>query len=355
MTIKFICTCGKHLRARDDMASRRSVCPRCGSPVGIPSLKPTHPGVPAVSPLTPLERMHLARERAPLTAAKPDSAPERPTPVAPRPPDPRLVRLISTHAVRRRELRGRYLERTWQQCLLYPLRAWRLCLGLAVLLAALTAGLAVFLPFLLDESPANPLSLAGLRLLAVLLPLLALSIPCAFLDCVLDSSTAGEVYYIVWSGNPILSVVRSGTKWLASFLAGPILFAGACWFYWLRCGDPGIIDWLILTELGVVSLAYWIFALLAVSDRGRLQDLNPVTVADLANRLGRRGLGVVLLAALLLLVHGWVLIAGVAGIHLASVNGWLMLGVGWLSGIFWSTFFCRLLGVWCHGSRVAAE
>jgi hypothetical protein len=352
MTIKFICTCGKHLRARDDMASRRSVCPRCGSPVGIPSLKPTHPGVPVAPPLTPLERMRLARDRAPLAMPKPATTPDRP---APRPPDPRLVRLVSARGVRRSELSGRYLEKTWQQCLLYPVRAWRLCLGFAVLLAALTAASAVLLPPLLDETPANPLSTAALRLVAVLVPALTLSLPCAFLDCVLDSAAAGEVYYIVWSGNPFVSIARSGSKWLACFLAGPVLFAAACWLYWLRCGDPGMIDWLILTELGVVTIAYWIFALLAVSDRGRLRDLNPATVADLANRLGRRALGVVLLAALVLLVHGLILIGGLAEVHLGTAKGWLLLGGGWLSGIFWSTFFCRLLGVWCHRSRVAEE
>jgi hypothetical protein len=37
------------------------------------------------------------------------------------------------------------------------------------------------------------------------------------------------------------------------------------------------------------------------------------------------------------------------------MNGLLILTSGWLSGIFWSTFFCRLLGVWCHRSRVAEE
>src|SRR6516225_2788008 len=61
MTIKFICGCGKHLRARDEMAARRSVCPRCGSPVGIPSLEPNNPG--AAGPLSPLERQRLAKQR----------------------------------------------------------------------------------------------------------------------------------------------------------------------------------------------------------------------------------------------------------------------------------------------------
>src|SRR5438105_5600907 len=44
MPIKFVCGCGKRLRARDEMAARRSLCPRCGAPVGIPSLQPTHRG-----------------------------------------------------------------------------------------------------------------------------------------------------------------------------------------------------------------------------------------------------------------------------------------------------------------------
>src|ERR1700687_6396589 len=92
MTIKFICTCGKHLRARDEMAARRSVCPRCGSPVGIPSRQPTHSGAVA-PPLTPLERMRQARKRAPAPAA-PAALQNIPRPAVPRVLDPRLVHLL---------------------------------------------------------------------------------------------------------------------------------------------------------------------------------------------------------------------------------------------------------------------
>ena len=56
MTIRFVCGCGKHLRAREEMAARRVVCPGCGNLVGVPSLKPTHRGTVA-APLTPLERI----------------------------------------------------------------------------------------------------------------------------------------------------------------------------------------------------------------------------------------------------------------------------------------------------------
>jgi len=81
VTIKFICTCGKHLRARDEMAARRSVCPRCGSPVGIPSLKPTHRGGLA-RPLTPLERLRRLQAPAPggKAASQSPTAPPATTP-----------------------------------------------------------------------------------------------------------------------------------------------------------------------------------------------------------------------------------------------------------------------------------
>ena len=63
MSIKFVCSCGKHLRARDEMAARRSMCPRCGAPVGVPSLRPTHAGTQA-APLTPQERRRLNRHKS---------------------------------------------------------------------------------------------------------------------------------------------------------------------------------------------------------------------------------------------------------------------------------------------------
>jgi hypothetical protein len=189
----------------------------------------------------------------------------------------------------------------------------------------------------------------------VLLVLLTIGLPCSFLECVLASAAAGEVYYIVWSGNPLNVVLRSGMKWLTCFLAGPVVFAALAWLYWLRCGDPSVLDWLIMTELGIVTLGYWMYALLSVSDQGRLRDLNPIAVADMAHRLGWQGLAVVLAAAFLLLVHGWILIVGVAGVHTSALSGWSLLAAGWFSGIFWSTFFCRLLGVWCHRSRVLLD
>jgi hypothetical protein len=335
------------------MAARRSVCPRCGSPVGIPSLKPTHAGTVA-APLSPDERRRWAKERQPLPT--PAAQAEK---LAPRPPRaaPRLVHLLSTRK-QRPDLKGRHLERHWYECLLYPLRACHLCFGLAAWMTIITAVGTMAGPRVLEQEA----SLSGgvtwvlvvFRLTCMLLLVFVVGLPCSFLDCVLSSATAGEVYYIRWSGDPVSMVLLSGGKWLACFLAGPVVLAGTAWVYWLRCGDPGPVDWLILAELGVVAVAYWLFALLAVTDRGRLRDVNPLAVADVAHRLGWRGLAVVLPAAVLLLAHGAVLLAGIATLHTAPAGGCLLLAGGWVSGLFWSTFFCRLLGVWCYRSRKVA-
>src|SRR5258708_40039669 len=120
MTIKSVCTRGRRLKARDQMASRRAVCPRGVPPFGLPSRTPTHAGTTA-PPLSPPERLRLARQRTPLaspiTTPPPASQPTRP----PRPPDSRPVHLLSPPPERRPNLTRRYPEKHRPQCPLYPL------------------------------------------------------------------------------------------------------------------------------------------------------------------------------------------------------------------------------------------
>ncbi|MFL5243479.1 MAG: hypothetical protein ACJ8FY_15345 [Gemmataceae bacterium] len=336
------------------MAARRSVCPRCGSPVGIPSRQPTHQGTIA-APLTPLERLRHARNRGPTPAA-PAVLPDIPRPAATRPLDPRLVHLLSSRGTRRSDLAGRRLENHWYECLIYPLRARQLFLGLALILTLISTGASVFLPHLLFEPTAIPSSVSLVRLASIFflgttLLILVVGLPCSFLECVLSSAAAGEIYYIRWSGQLLNVILFSGAKWLACFLAGPAVFAGAAALYWMYCGEENLLDWLIVIELGIVAIGYWIFALVAVTDQGRLRDLSPIAVIDMAHRLGGRALGLAAVAALLFLAHGLVMITGVAEVHNGTLKGWIFLAIGWVSGLFWSTFFCRLLGIWCYRTQ----
>ncbi len=349
MSIKFICSCGKKLRARDAWASRRILCPGCGNPVGVPSLKRHHEG--DHGPMTPAERLRYAHQRKMMGEASAAES-DAPAPTAPSQPSPRLVRLLSNRAQRPPDPGTRHLEKHWYECLLYPLRAFRICLVLAVFLAVLGGSMALILPPLLNDPEGTSLPVVIFWLVIGMLVIFGL--PCSFLECVITSASAGEVYYIRWSGNIAFTLLLSGVKWSLCFLAGPVVFAATGVFYWLSCGQPNWLDRFILTELGIVAIGYWFFAILSVTDRGRLRDINPVAVVDLIHRLGWRGTVVMSLAALLLLAHGLVLLYGVAEIHTNGFLGLLIQGATWTSAVFWSTFFCRLLGVWCHLSREQA-
>jgi hypothetical protein len=356
MTIKFICSCGKHLKARDEMAARRSVCPRCGSPVGIPSQQ-VGPDGTIITPMTPMERLRHARARGLQSAPQvwPKSDPDSPQSPEAAAVEPLIVRLLASRGSRHLYWTGRNLEKNGAQCLLYPLHAWRLCLSAAIALTLLSALVALILPSVLANPPSDVWALTALVLTCCFILILIVGFVSSFLECALASATAGEVYYLRGSGRVLLAVLFSGVKWLICFLAGPIVIAAVGVLYWLNCGDIGWFDALILLELGVVAFAWWIVALLSAAEGGRLRDLSPLAVADLAHRLGWRGLLGVVLAAGLILAHGWVLLGGAMEVHHATATGWLLLLAGWASGLFWGAFFCRLLGVWCYRTRMLAQ
>ena len=353
MSIKFACSCGKRLKARDEMATRLTICPRCGSLVGIPSLNPRAPD--AVPAYTPSDRSPFLPpdKAAPAQVATVPPRPARPPRpvVEPRKVSAYIVRLLSTRAERRPPIKERHLEEFWYQCLQYPVRAWPLCGGLAVIMTLVTALVAALLPRVLAEPAEDPWTRGGVVVSWVVLQLLIIGLPCSFFDLVLISAVQGETQYLLWSGNPLVTMALSALRWLAGFASGPVLFAAIALAYWLDCGDMGVGDGFVLGELGMVAIAYQVFALISLTDRRRLRDLNPLAVADLAYRLGGPGLMVVLLAAALLLVHGWALLLGVEQVHRSALEGCAILAVVWLSGTFWSTFVFRLLGIWCHRSK----
>jgi hypothetical protein len=370
MSIKFVCSCGKRLRAREEMAARRSVCPRCGAPVGIPSLQPTHPGT-AANPLTPAERLRrrpptpadaspIEEAAAPPRAGRPASAPEPPardteSTAADRPPrrllNAGLVRLVLPRRHRFVIPYRRQLETHWYQCLQYPFASLPLLLGLAFALTVLTGGTALVLPEVLDAPPQPPWLLL-LYLPGLVAPLVIVGNPCAWLLSVLTSAAAGEVKHVDWPGGNLRLALAGVAIWLGCFLAGPVVLAAAAVLYAIRCGDPDLWDWLILAELGIGTVGYWLLALLAVSRGSGLQDANPVRVAELAHRLGYRAVVAVLGAAVLVLSHGTALLVALQELHREPGLGWLWLAGCWSGSLFGAVFLFRLLGVWCHRAQV---
>jgi hypothetical protein len=266
-----------------------------------------------------------------------------------------LVRLAFSRKDRFNRRRG--LETHWYQCLLFPLRASPLIIALASSLAVMT-GLAL----MLAKQGGLEVELTWdwlARLLWLAIPVLIGGYTCGFLDCTLASAAAGEMALVRWPGRNVSLALKSLITWLACFLAGPIIPAWVSYLYWTQCGDLEVVDWLILAELGIVTLSYWLLAILAVSVRDRLADANPVQIIALVRRVGIR-LPVTVLAAatgflglLLLALNAIVLLHNEL---LAKQSSGLLILVGyWFSALFLATFLFRLLGLWCYQSGAAPE
>ena len=406
MSIKFVCPCGKHLKARDDMAARRIMCPRCGNPVGVPSLDPNRP-----TPMTPAERLR-AQARRPLALSYLDEVPapmplppedsetsqkepevgKRPAPARSNndaPPlhkaDDRLVPpatglpgvpttpatpksqlatippdVVTPASIRRQRQRrahkqyqARYewrMETYWYECLSYPFRGLPLVLGLALALTAMTAFFVLIIPQALAETPVD------LRLfpvaIAFLAPLGVMAYMCGFLDCVLASAADGESRYVRWPGRNLTLISRSFFAWVLAALCVPAPLAVIGFYYWLYCGDLQVVDWIILIELGVFGAGYWLLAVLAVSRGERLRDLNPARVVELAEKLGWRSLAAAAMAGLLFLGHGFLAYWATGMLHDEIVLGLLLALFCWVSFMYWATFLFRVLGMWCYRRNI---
>jgi hypothetical protein len=247
--------------------------------------------------------------------------------------------------------RRRPMETRWYQCLGYPFRDAALWVGPALLLTPLTAAALLVLPWLIAQPPADPGARWAAAAACLLGLVLLIGLPGNFLIGVLGSASSGGTDSR-WHGYTLVGVLKCGALWLGCLLPGPVVPAGAAFWYWVQCGDPILLDWLILGELAIFTVGYGLFVLAAVAERGRLRDANPIRVIDLAHRLGYRAAVVVVLGTALVVAHGFLLALAAQELHRTGL-GLLLLAACDLSGLFWAAFLFRLLGMWCHRTRPA--
>jgi hypothetical protein len=352
MSIKFVCSCGKRLRARDEMAARRSMCPRCGAPVGVPSMRPTHAGT-AAAPMTPEERRRrrLASPSLndPFSHAPDTTFPANPSTqiaAAPPPPPPPAAALTDRKLIRRLR-RVRHLEAHWYQCASYPFSFLRTLLALMWALTLLSAGIVLLIPEmhrLAAMAPEQWLVYAP----CLLVPVGLICYACGSVECALTSALAGQGRGAYYSIRQIGLILRSGFRWLFCFLAGPVVLLVLAFYYWLNAGDFTNLDWLVMGELGVLGFAYWLLAVVAITESNRYRDANPVAVLRLIDRLGYRAAVPVLLAPVVLMAHLYAGFSALMQLHRHALAGLLLLACCWGSVLFFTTFLFRLLGVWCY-------
>jgi|SRR5579884_1340617 len=340
MSIKFICSCGKHLRARDEMAARRSMCPRCGNPVGVPSLQPAHAGTQA-GPLTPQERRRLNRNKSSTDAFTTGIT----TALTADPPVP-PSQAGRMPKVRRR----RQLEQRWYQCLAYPFLNLSLLVLLSVSSSVWLAGVLFAIPSMPRFSVtswenAYPWVTAATGLM------LLVTYAYATVECALTSALADQGPAPCWPGWNAPFPLKSTVRWLVCFFTGPIVPAGLAVYFCLYGGDLTALDWGIVAELSVLAAGYWFLAIVSANERNRLRDANPVRVAMLVQRLRYRAVVPLLIAPALVFVHALVIVFALDFLHPHVILGWQLLTCCWGSILFWSAFLFRLLGVWCYYTK----
>jgi hypothetical protein len=243
---------------------------------------------------------------------------------------------------------GRPPETRWFHILLFPFRALPLVLAPAVALTGLTVAAVLLLPeFQEVEAEQSPWFLL-LCSPCLLVPLLVLGYACAGLECVLKHGAAGQALdlFRAWR-NPALIIVCAA-RWLACFLAGPVVPAAGALFFWMYCGEPETLDWLIVGELTVVAVAYWLLVLLAVTWGGRLRDASPVRVVEMVHRLGWPAVIAVLAAGGLALGLGAMAVPTLEELHVHPETALPRLIGCWSGGMFVAVLVFRYLGVCCH-------
>jgi hypothetical protein len=223
-----------------------------------------------------------------------------------------------------------------------------LVLGLALVLTVLTGGIALSLSDLLSALRAEGSWLFWLRLPCLAIPLLVLGYVTGFLDWMFAAALAGGTGQVRWPGRDIRFALKSGTRWLICFLAGPVVPASASVLYWIQIGDLVFWDWLILAELTILALSSWFLLLVAVNQRDRLRDLNPVRVLALIRRLGHRLVAWAVFAAVVGLAHGWLASVALEKLHHDFALGGSLLVLSCSSGLFLATFLFRWVGVWFY-------
>ena len=328
MAIHFVCVCGKHLKAARDMAGRITLCPACGEHVKIPMEGPTHRGVTRIV------------KAAPVPSAESDCRRQPPEVLA---------------RVQRRSYLVFHRERPedgWLGSFVYtlPVLPW-----LALLAAGLgiTSGV-VFdrLPDFLQSNARRPLEPEIFVPCVLAIPALLL---CAtpLLSGVLALGMEGSLKIVA---RPRFDdFLRAAAQWLVCLAAGPALFLAGAAAYWIHCGDPQVVDWLILVELVAAGSANLLAALLVTSPGGGFRRMHPFAILQVIQSLGWWFAGSSLFVAGAILGFASLASFAVARLRAEPVVGTLWLGLGWFVALAALAFLFRRLGLtYYRASRAGA-
>jgi hypothetical protein len=140
-------------------------------------------------------------------------------------------------------------------------------------------------------------------------------------------------------------LLRATAQWTACLAAGPVVWLGSAAVYWIYCGDPRAIDWLILAELVALGSGNLLAALVVTSPAGGFRRLHPLALLQLIRSLGWWFAATSLLvAAAIFGLLGFGSFA-IARLHAAPIEGALLLALDWFSALAALAFLFRRVGL----------
>jgi hypothetical protein len=349
--LRFTCMCGKTLKAPARLAEKESRCPACGAAVVVPEaaralsggefeLKRDFPVVFASIEDTPTLTMSdsLTAPEIPLDDSNVYSLAAQPpiawVPRALPEPVPDFVPPAP-------------FQRSTFEIWCDPLTGIKFVFYLSGFLALLTAVGAGLYPHVLHEGLAW---LNGLVLVVVWGGAMAILIGygCTFLDSVLDYALCGGARNICVPDLDPRPAVTSVLKWGLCFASGPALLVFLAFRHWVLCGDVSAIDGLILAELTMPAISYWIFGMLVLSSRPDLAWASPVQVFQAVRPLRWRALVAGIGISIAAFVHVCVGAAALMLLHSSWLAGLILLWISWFSAWQCATYALWTLGFWHH-------
>ena len=372
MAIKFACRCGQHLKARETSAGRLTQCPRCGSPVAIPAGQPTHRGtdelpvslirpnrVESARPAarrTEFHSIHPAADRTQLPSSPPPDSDTASSQASGRSATPSYParRSPASRATRSTDIRLRRIPHWWRLCEHRARHAvsftisFGFSLGIVPALVALCTIFGIVLAGWLRLLPGSLQDAGGFAenpfLGFISLAAIGLAAYCALLLNRVLRAAARPVQGPGPFHAGLDTAATALAVWIGCFLAGPVLPAAAASVYWLRCGDPSLLDAIVLAELLIPAAGGWLIALTIISAGGRLRDAVPTRVCETAWRIGRTAALTAVAACFVLAALAATLLHAARLIHQDEPAGYLLLPVALTAAALATTALFRILG-----------
>jgi hypothetical protein len=366
--VRFACRCGRALKAPARLAGNGSRCPACGTNVIVPEPARNHRIVFAS---LPDEHTPTDRELSPGPLAANDQRLNDTTMLSMSPTlgdfdvpadDPNTYALCEQRpmvfkpAVMVEAVPGYVSPAPFER---NPVEAWcdplvgvKFLFYLSGLLALITTMGVGLIPHVLHEgfTWTNGLFLAlawGGAMAFVI------GYGCAFLDSVTAYAIKGGKTSIEVPDLDPRPALTSISRWALCFAAGPAFLVYFAFRHWLYCGDVKVIDALILLELTMPAIGYWMIAMLVLAGRPDLSRVSPAQVFKAICRLGLRGLLAIVAATILAFVHLCVAAGAVMLLHRSWLGGLVILWFCWFSAWQCSTYALWTLGSWHHGRRAS--